>query len=473
MISALNSHFLFAERTFPDNHEYLQLALDFNGLTPVIPVPFCSHDETLFASRTFMEEFVTTTENRTTTGFPRLAVENPRHTRPALSDLGRDLSPTTVGNGLVALIFSASGPVAVILTAAARGNLSETELSSWLFATFLGNGLLTVFMTLRYRTPLAFFWTIPGTVLAGDALTHMSFNEVIGAYVLTGILVFLLGWSGLAARIMAAIPLPVIMAMVAGLFLRFGLDLVTATREDTVLGVTMIVVFLGLTAVPRIATVIPPVVATAVAGIIVALVSGSAGDFSLPEGVLAHPTVTTPEFSLSAIAELVLPLAITVVIVQNGQGEAVLRAAGHHPPVNAAATASGLATLPFGLLGSAPTCLTGPTNALLVASGRRETQYTAALVCGGAAVVVGLFSPPFVAAVTATPAAFIAVLAGLAMLTPLKNAFLTSFSGPFSTGALACLLVTFSDITVLGITAPFWGIVIGMVVSALVDRTKA
>jgi benzoate membrane transport protein len=217
---------------------------------------------------------VTTTEERPTTGsarrFPRLAVENPRHVPPRLTDITRDLSPTTVGNGLVALIFSASGPVAVILTAAARGNLSDTELSSWLFATFLGNGLLTVFMTLRYRTPLAFFWTIPGTVLAGDALTHMSFGEVIGAYLLTGVLVFLLGWSGLAARIMSAIPLPVIMAMVAGLFLRFGLDLVSATGDDPLLGVVMIVVFLGLTAVPRVAAVVPPVVATAVVGVLVA-----------------------------------------------------------------------------------------------------------------------------------------------------------------------------------------------------------
>jgi benzoate membrane transport protein len=430
----------------------------------------------MFAERTITEECVTTTENRPTTGsarrFPRLAVENSRHVPPRLTDIARDLSPTTVGNGLVALIFSASGPVAVILTAAARGNLSDTELSSWLFATFLGNGLLTVFMTLRYRTPLAFFWTIPGTVLAGDALTHMSFGEVIGAYLLTGVLVFLLGWSGLAARIMSAIPLPVIMAMVAGLFLRFGLDLVSATGDDPLLGVVMIVVFLGLTAVPRVAAVVPPVVATAVVGVLVALATGSVGDLSLSEGLLAHPTVTAPEFSVGALAELVLPLAVTVVVVQNGQGEAVLTAAGHHPPVNAAATASGLATIPFGLLGSAPTCLTGPTNALLVTSGRRETQYTAALVCGGAAVLVGLFSPAFVAAVSATPTAFIAVLAGLAMLTPLKNAFLTSFSGTFSTGALACLLVTFSDITILGITAPFWGIVVGMAVSAVVDRTR-
>ena len=40
---------------------------------------------------------------------------------------------------------------------------------------------------------------------------------------------------------------------------------------------------------------------------------------------------------LAAMVELVVPLAITVLVVQNGQGIAVLQAAGHKPPVNAIA----------------------------------------------------------------------------------------------------------------------------------------
>ena len=43
-----------------------------------------------------------------------------------------------------------------------------------------------------------------------------------------------------------------------------------------------------------------------------------------------------PVWSLAAMIELVVPLAITVLVVQNGQGFAVLQAARHQPPVNAA-----------------------------------------------------------------------------------------------------------------------------------------
>ena len=62
---------------------------------------------------------------------PLLAIERPELPRPTLSELRRDLGPQEIGNGLVALIFSASGPIAVILAAAAAGNLSPNQTSSW------------------------------------------------------------------------------------------------------------------------------------------------------------------------------------------------------------------------------------------------------------------------------------------------------------------------------------------------------
>ena len=124
--------------------------------------------------------------------YPLSAIEKPVNRPPGLRDMARDITPEEIGNGLVALIFSASGPLAVILAAAAAGGLSAEQSSSWIFGAFFGNGLLTLFLTWFYRSPQAYFWTIPGTVLAGDALTHLSFGEVVGAYLATAVLVFLL-----------------------------------------------------------------------------------------------------------------------------------------------------------------------------------------------------------------------------------------------------------------------------------------
>ena len=168
--------------------------------------------------------------------------------------------------------------------------------------------------------------------------------------------------------------------------------------------------------------------------------------------------------------ELVVPLAITVLVVQNGQGIAVLRAAGHDASVNAVTIACGAWSVLVAAVGAVSTCLTGPTNALLAASGERSRHYVAGICCGLLAIAFGLFAPVFTRLMLATPPAFIAVLAGLAMLRVLQAAFVTAFGTQFTLGALVTFVVTVADVTILNIGAAFWGLVAGIVVSLLLER---
>ena len=92
------------------------------------------------------------------------------------------------------------------------------------------DGFISLLFCWLYRQPLVFFWTIPGAVLVGPALEHLTFPQVVGAYYATGLLMLILGLSGWVRRIMAAIPMPIVMAMVSGVFLQFGLDLVLAVK---------------------------------------------------------------------------------------------------------------------------------------------------------------------------------------------------------------------------------------------------
>jgi benzoate membrane transport protein len=177
-----------------------------------------------------------------------------------------------------------------------------------------------------------------------------------------------------------------------------------------------------------------------------------------------------PVFSPATLIELVVPLAITVLVVQNGQGIAVLRASGHNPPVNAIAAACGLWSILVGLVGTVSTCLTGPTNAILATGRDKRTHYAAGILVGAFAVVFGLLSPLFTKLLLATPPAFIATLAGLAMLRVLQSAFATAFQGAFGIGALVAFLVTVSGISITGIGAPFWGLVFGVAVSRIMER---
>lgn len=386
--------------------------------------------------------------------------------RRILSDFGG----VYAANAMVAFLFAASGPVAIILAVGARGGLSESDLSSWIFGSFFINGLITILFSLLYRQPLAFFWTIPGAVLVGPALGHLSYPEVIGAFHATGVLMLLLGLSGWVRRAMAAIPMPIVMAMVAGVFLRFGTGLVHAFRDEMALALPMTAVFLALSCAPRVARHLPPLIGALLAG---ALAVWWLGSFKPPTGELfsfASPNLYQPQWSWAAMVELVVPIAITVLVVQNGQGMAVLSAGGHQAPINAITVGCGAGSVLAAIFGTVSTCLTGPVNAVISGSGEKDRQYTAAIAVGLLALVFGLLAPLMTRLMLGTPPAFIATLAGLAMLRVLQTAFTTSFRDRFSFGALITFLVTVGDVAIWNIGAPFWGLLIGIAVSWLLER---
>lgn len=251
--------------------------------------------------------------------------------RPVPADLRtgfwRDLSPAHAAAALVGFLFAATGPVAVILATGSRGGLAEADLASWVFGAFLINGIVTIVFSLAYRQPLAFFWTIPGTVLVGPALGHFTFAEIVGAYIATGLLMLVLGLTGLVRRATEAVPMPIVMGMVAGVFLQFGLDWVRALDSGVRIAAPMTVVFLLVAAWPALAARLPP--------LLVALGVGAVAIWALDvfapgldqARFWASPQLHVPQLSWAAMLELVVPLVITVLVVQNGQGIAVLTAA--------------------------------------------------------------------------------------------------------------------------------------------------
>ncbi len=397
-------------------------------------------------------------------------IERPARPLPNLRRLARDIGTVYAGNGLVGLIFAATGPVAVILAVGAQGGLSQEQLSSWIFGVFFLNGILTVLACWLYRQPLAFFWTIPGTVLVGPALGHLTWPEVVGAFLATGLLILVLGVTGWVRRAMAVIPMPIVMAMVAGVFLRLGIDLVLALGEDFAIAAPMVVLFLLLSARPSLGRWMPPIIGALIVGTVAVVLFGRLDPLPASQWIAA-PVFQVPQWSLQALIELVVPLAITVLVVQNGQGVAVLRAAGHVAPVNVVTIACGVWSLFSAAVGAVSTCLTGPTNALLAASGDRSRHYTAGIVCGSLAILFGLFAPLFTGLMLATPGAFVATLGGLAMLRVLQASFVTAFGSRFTLGALVTFVVTVADVKVLNVGAAFWGLVAGFVVSWLLERS--
>lgn len=370
----------------------------------------------------------------------------------------------------MAFLFAASGPLVIILSVAKAGGLSETETASWIFASFGISGLFTMFFSWRYRMTAGMAWTIPGSVLLISSFGHLSFAEIVGAMLASGALIFLLGITGLVRRVMDAIPMPVVMGMVAGVFLPFGLEIVRAFVPAPAMAGVMVAAFLAVAAVPRLARRLPPTLVALVAGLVVLLAGDGVGDLSGLRFAFAEPVWQRPAFSAQAMIELVIPLTITVVVIQNGQGFVILKKAGFEPPQNSLTAACGVGSVIFALLGSVPMCVTGPSNGILNASGTLARRWTAGVLFGLMMFFFGLFAPMTTALGLALPAAYIGLLGGLAMLPVLQGAFTTAFQGRHSLGALVAFLVTVADLALFNIGAAFWGLVFGALASRLLER---
>lgn len=386
-------------------------------------------------------------------------------------DFARDLSVQHLGNALIAFIFASTGPIAILLTVGTKSGLPEAALATWMFGAFFFNGLISCIMCVIYRQPMVFLWTIPGMILVGTALDTMSFAEVVGAYLACGVLLLALGASGLFGKLADRIPMPIVMGMVAALLLQFGVGWVEAIVSGPWISVPMTIAFFAISALPGLARYCPPMIGTLIVGVTV-LFTAKVGALGVPAvDTIISPVIFTPVFSWNAMIELVIPLAITVLFAQNGQGIAILRNAGQNPPVNVITAVCGYGSLLSAWFGGVSTCLTGPVNAMLMAGSESRGHYTGAVLVSLMLALFGLMAPFFTSIMLATPPAFIATLGGLALINVLKGSFVTAFGGRFGFGALIAFVVTISNITLVNIGAAFWGIVAGVIASWVLERS--
>lgn len=397
-------------------------------------------------------------------------IERPIERPPGVQEINSDFGVLYASNGFIGWLFAVTGPVAIILAVGSNGGLSQEEIASWIFGVFFFNGLITLLFSGLYRQPLVFFWTIPGTVIVGQSLTHLTFPQVIGAFYATGLLMLVLGASGWVKRFMQLVPMPIVMGMVAGVFLRFGLELVRAVFADTIIVGPMVAIWLVLSAIPRLGRRIPPIIGALLVGALTTILLRRFDATATLQFELIRPVIQAPVWSTAAMIELVVPLAITVLVVQNGQGFAILSAAGHKPPINAVTVACGIGSVISAIVGGVSSCLTGPTNAIVVSSGEQKRQYSAAMFVGFLALVFGLLAPTFTRLLLGSPKSLVVALAGLAMLRVLQMAFSTAFKERFSLGALVAFLVTVADVPLLNVGAAFWGLVAGLAISWLLER---
>ncbi len=387
-------------------------------------------------------------------------------------DFWHQLTATRVSLGFTAFLFAATGPLIILLTSANQAKLPFETTVSWIFIVYVSSGVGMILLSLYYRQPIVLAWSIPGAALVGDVMVHNQFSDVVGAYLVTAILLLILGLTGVVRWAMGWMPVPVLMGMVTAILMPYGVAVFKALSDIPEVVIPCMLVYLLLTARPRWGKTVPPVLAVIIVALITASLSGAA-NWSVLEARPATPVLFFPTFNLATILELSPPLLIATIAVQNGQGIAVLISQGYKPPINAMTTACGLASLVNLFFGGHSACIAGPSVAIIASpeAGAKEGRFTGATSQGVFWIIFGCFAP-IAASIDKVilKKTLIPMLGGFAMLGVLIGAFQTAFGGKFKMGALFAFLITFSGIKIIEIGAPFWGLVGGLAVSYLLDR---
>lgn len=386
-----------------------------------------------------------------------------------LKDFWGYLNSKTITAGVVATIFAITGPALIIMNSAQNGKLTDVQTVSWLFSVYFFGGLLGIFLALYYKQPISGAWSIPGTVMMSATLPLFPFNEVVGAYLIAGVIVLILGVTGLIGKVMRWIPLPIVMGMIAGAMIRFGTGIVTsAQKAPLIAGLTLLTYFV----VQRLNKKISPILAALGVGIIVALFTGGF-KFSDVQVAWMWPQVFTPAFSGNALIAIAIPLAVLVIGAENAQAYGVLTAQGYKAPINAMTILSGIGGIATSFFGGTNANIAGPMTAICCseeAGENKNGRYAATIVNGVTFGAFGLFASVAWPFVKALPAELVNLLSGLAMIGVLVSAFEQAFATQkFRTGAFFALVIAMSGIIIFKISAPFWALVGGVIVSFLAE----
>lgn len=383
-----------------------------------------------------------------------------------------NINAAAVGTGLVATLFSTLGPGVIVMNAAKQGGLTDAQAVSWLFAIYTFGGLSTMFMSLRYRIPVVIAFSIPGAVLIGKVLNQFTLSEAVGAYMLVGLATFLLTVSGAIKKVVDHIPVPIMLGMVGGVLLSFGISMFTAAINTPAIYGVMVVLFFATLSVRSFSQKIPPIIISMIAGAVLLLMSG--GIQPVPITLeLARPEFAYPTLSLKAVLNISIPLFFLVIGVQNIQAVGVLMAEGYKPPINAMYLIPSIGAFINGFMGAHPAVTAGPSTAICSSSSageRKDMRYIAAFFEGVFWFCFALSAKIAVAAVKIVPAQFTAVMAGLAMFDVFGSAFKGAFSGQFKSGAVVAFFIAITNLSILNIGAPFWAIIFGVVTSLVVEK---
>lgn len=383
----------------------------------------------------------------------------------------RDFSMAAFWAGITGFVWYAFGAVPLHIAVSGQLGLTTAQSSSWMFIVWFSGAVASIGLSLRFRQPIPITWTIPGLVYLGTLAGKYTIAEMVGANLVAGAAIIVLGLLGIGARIMAWLPLPIVMGMFAGSILDYMTRMISATVSDAlVAGITVAAFLTGrVLKDPR----IPPLGLAMIVGGLMVYFTASFTPAPIQWNL---PSVAVPEmaFSLPAIFAIALPMVILAMGLGNVQGLGFLIAQGYRVPINFVTVVVGINSVVNALFGGHAAIVARTGVAIFAApdAGPQSKRYWANIVAASLTILLAVAATPVMSLIGVLPHSYVYALAGLAVLSALQDAFERAFGGALRFSALISFGVAVTPFSILGITSAFWAIIAGLIVALLVERSE-
>lgn len=388
------------------------------------------------------------------------------------SDFLRDVSLETFSSGLICTIFSFTA-VVVFYSAAESNGVDKWIVDYWQTGVMVVAGLLGMLIASYYRKPISVAWSFTGSVIFIMGIATFSLREALLGSLMSGVLLVILALTGLIRKVMEYLPTPVVMGMISGCFLSYGLNIFKPLATAPFLVVLVVLAYLVFgKLVPK----IPAVVAAMVVG----------GAYMIFTGVTLppfEPNLMLPHFILPAVTGRILqvfisvsiPITVLVLGAENAQAYGILLEQDYDPPINGMTLLSGIGGIISGFIYCPNINIAGPSTAICASpdSGDKDKRWTGSVVFGLMFFIGGMFYASLADFFLGFPSDYVSMISGIAVLGVLVGALKSAFADEkHLTSAVFAFLVAATGIKLLGIGSPFWALIFGGVIYTFFEKDQ-
>lgn len=378
---------------------------------------------------------------------------------------GKELKAPIIA-GFVASVSGSAATFGIAIAGLLAMGATRDQTFTAIFVLLIGYGLLSTVLSYRFKMPISIVWSTPGAAfLAASAGLGLEFEQAVGGFLLSGILLTITGFWPALSDLVQKIPTTIASAMLAGILFVFVITTVQASVAYPLIVLPFVLLWFFLN---RIA----PIWATPIAIVLAfALMSVDVGaDWLQSVRLFPKFDLVIPAFELIPMISIGIPLYLITMASQNLPGIAIMKGFGYTVPVRAVIGSTGLATVVasfFGGFGMNLAAITAAINANEQAAKDPGRRWVASFVGGLVYWLFAIGAGVFAGFVLAVPSDLLLAVVGLALLPSFISAIGVSLEDKKARlPAAITFIVGAAGISVFGIGGAFWALVAGLLVLA-------